>query len=114
MDKEVKIYLAKQPFPQQEICKKLRKILLGTLPNLDESYKLGCLWYGKYYIVGLKDSVNLGFSIKGLPKKDIENFSGTGKLARHLKFKEPKEIKEKDIVKLIKLVDKKASCNSCY
>lgn len=114
MDKEVTDYISKMKSPQKEICKKLRRILLKTLPKIEEKKKLGVAWYGKYYIVGLKDSVNLGFSVKGLLKKDMDNFKGTGKTMRHLKFKSVKEIDEKLVVKLIKLVDKKAKCSSCY
>ena len=113
MNKEVSEYIEKQKSPQREICKKLRKILLKTLPKINEQKKLGVAWYGKYYIVGLKDSVNLGFSVKGLSKKDMDNFKGKGKMMRHLKFKELQEIDEARIVELIKLVDKKAECDEC-
>lgn len=115
MDKEVSKYLEKQKSPQKEICKKLRKIILRTFPKIDEKIKLGVAWYeGKYYIVGLKDSVNLGFSVKGLVKKDRNNFIGTGKFMRHLKFRTLSEINEKKIIRLLKLVDKKAQCGSCF
>ena len=112
--KEVTAYIEKQKSPQKEICRKLRKIILKTFPKIDEKMKMGVAWYGKYYIVGLKDSVNIGFSVKGLSKKDIDNFKGTGKTMRHLKFKEVKEIDEKLIVKLLKLVKNKAKCASCF
>ena len=111
--KEVDEYIEKQKSPQKEICKKLRQIIWGQFPKSEEKMKLGVPWYGKFYIVGLKDSVNLGFSVEGLPKKDADNFSGKGKLMRHLKFKEIKEIDEAKIVKLLELVDKKAECKSC-
>ncbi len=114
MNKEVSEYIEKQKSPQKEICKKLRKIILKTIPKINEQKKLGVAWYGKYYVVGLKDSVNLGFSVKGLTKKDKENFKGTGKTMMHLKFKELKDVDEKQIVKLLKLIDKKAECSSCY
>ncbi|MBW2999922.1 DUF1801 domain-containing protein [Candidatus Woesearchaeota archaeon] len=115
MNKEVDNYIKKQKSPQKEICKRLRKIIIKTFPKIDEKMKMGVPWYeGMYYIVGLKDSVNLGFSVKGLLKKDRDNFKGTGKFMRHLKFKELKEIDEKKIVKLLKLVDKKAQCGSCF
>ncbi|MFC1768625.1 DUF1801 domain-containing protein [Nanoarchaeota archaeon] len=113
-NKEVTQYFEKQKSPQKEICKKLRKMLLKTLPNIKEQKKLGVAWYGKYYIVGLKDSVNLGFSVKGLLKKDKDKFKGAGTTMRHLKFRDTKEINEKEMAKLIKLVDKKAKCSSCY
>ena len=113
-NKEVDKYIEKLKSPQKEICRKLRRIILKTFPKINEQKKLGVAWYGKYYIVGLKDSVNLGFSVKGLLKKDKDNFKGTGKTMRHLKFKQLKEIDEKKIVRLLKLVDKKAKCASCY
>lgn len=114
MNKEVTEYIKKQKSPQKEILKKLRRIILKTFPKINEHMAVGVPWYGKYYLVGLKDSVNIGFSVKGLLKKDKDNFRGTGKTMRHLKFREVKEINEKDIVKLLKLVDKKAKRCSCY
>ena len=114
MNKEVTEYINKLNSPQKEICKKLRKILLKTLPKINEQKKLGVAWYGKYYIAGLKDSVNLGFSVKGLTKDEKSNFNGTGKTTLHLKFKELKDIDEKKVIKLLKLVDKKAKHSSCY
>ena len=114
MNKQVTEYIEKQKSPQKEICKKLRKIILNTLPDIDEKMKMGVAWYGKYYIVGLKDSVNIGFSVKGLSKKDMDNFKGAGKFMRHLKFRDVKEISEKDIIRLLRLVDKKAGCGSCF
>jgi len=80
---------------------------------IDEKMKLGVPWYGKYYIAGLKDSVNLGFSVKGLLKKERDDFTGNGRFMRHLKFKELREVDEKKIAKLLKLVDKKADCVTC-
>ncbi len=112
-NKDVDNYIEKQKSPQREICVKLRKIILKTFPKIDEEMKMGVPWYGKYYIVGLKESVNLGFSVKGLSKKDRDKFIGKGELMRHLKFKDPKEIDEKKIIELLKLVDAKADSESC-
>ena len=114
MNKEVTQYIEKQKSPQKEICKRLRKLIIKTFPKIDEKMKMGVPWYSKYYIVGLKDSVNIGFSVKGLKKKDMDNFKGDGKYMRHLKFRNVKEIDEKETVRLLKLVDKKAECGSCY
>ena len=37
----------------------------NPIEKIKESIKMGVAWYeGMYYIVGLKDSVNLGFSVK--------------------------------------------------
>ncbi len=110
MSEEVDNYIGKQPSPQKEICKELRKIILSTFPRIVEEMKNGVPWYGKYYIVGLKDSVNLGFSVQGLSSEEKMYFKGAGKLMRHLKFKTLKEIQKKKIIELLMLVDKKAFC----
>lgn len=106
--KEVDEYIEKQKSPQKEICKKLRKIILKAYPEITEEMKLGVPYYeGKFYIVGLKDHVNLGFSIMGLKEDEVKLFEGGGKTMKHLKFSTLKDIDEKKIVKLMKLVKKK-------
>jgi hypothetical protein len=111
MSTEVTKYINKQKSPQKEICSKLRGIILKALPKIEEKMWMGVPWYGKFYIVGLKDSVNIGFSVKGLSKEDVGNFKGSGKVMRHLKFKDIKEVDEKNIILLLKLVHKKAKCS---
>ncbi len=115
MNKQVTAYIKKQKPTQKKICNKLRKLILKTFPKINEQKKWGvpCYDHGRFYFVGLKDSVNLGFAVKGLGKKDVKNFKGKGKYMRHLKFKSIKEINEKEIIKLLKLVKKKAKCVSC-
>ena len=105
MDKKVKSYLENLPSPQKEICKRVRTIILRPFPELDESFKNGVPWYeGKYYIVGLKDHVNIGFSIEGLTAYEMSLFGGKGKLMRHIKLYSLEDIDEKRIVKLLKIV----------
>ena len=112
--KKVDDYIKKQKSPQKEILKKLRRLIRKTLPKAEEGFKVGVPWYGKkVYIVGLKDSVNIGFSIQGLPKKDLELFQGKGKLMRHIKIRTAKDIDEKQISKLLKLVQRKSKCTEC-
>ncbi len=114
MDKAVTEYIEKQKSPQKEICEKLRKLILKTFPKITEEMKVGVPFYGKkFYIVGRKDHVNLGFSVKGLSKTEMEKFEGKGKLMRHLKFFTLKDINEKELVPLLKLVMKKAKCEEC-
>lgn len=108
MTKEVLDYIKKQKSPQKEILQKLRRIILKTFPGINEEMKMGVPWYeGMFYLVGLKDHVNMGFSVKGLSKKEMELLEGSGKLMRHLKFYYVKDIDEKKIVKLLKIVKKK-------
>ena len=41
MDGKVKAYIEKQKSPQQEICLKLREIILKTFPDTKEEMKWG-------------------------------------------------------------------------
>ena len=107
--KQVDDYIEKQPSPQKEILKSLRKIILKTYPKINEEFKLGVPWYEKYYLVGLKDHVNIGFAVTGLPENEMALFEGKGKLMRHIKIFSEKDIDEKKIVKLLK-ISQKAKC----
>lgn len=113
-DLKVDKYIEKFKSPQKEICKILRGLILETFPSISESFKNGVPWYeDKFYIVGLKDSVNLGFSVYKLPEEDISKFSGKGKYMRHLKFKTVEDVDEELVVRLLTLVDKKfVECHS--
>ena len=106
MDKEVDKYIEKQKSPQKEICKKLREIIVRTFPDIKEEMKWGVPSYGngKYYFVALKTHVNLGFSLKGLSKEEIDRFEGGGKTMRHIKIDSVMDVDEKKIVELLKLI----------
>ena len=105
MHEKVKAYLENLPSPQKEICKKVRKIIVDTFPDLEESFKNGVPWYEcKYYIVGLKDHVNIGFSVEGLTDEEMKLFQGKGKYMRHIKIYSIDDINEKEIIKLLKVV----------
>jgi hypothetical protein len=107
VDKKVNEYIEKQKSPQKEICQKLREIIIKTFPNLKEKMWVGVPWYeGRYYIVALKDHVNLGFAIRGLSEKELALFEGKGKTMRHIKVYSVEEINEKQIVKLLKVAEK--------
>jgi hypothetical protein len=107
IDKKVDDYVEKQKSPQKEICAKLRKIILETFPDIKEEMKLGVPWYeDKYYIVALKNHVNLGFSLEGLSEKEIGLFEGGGKTMKHIKVRSLDEIDEKNIIKLLNVVKK--------
>jgi hypothetical protein len=69
---------------------------------------MGVPWYeGKYYIVALKDRVNLGFSLENLSKEEKALLEGAGKTMRHIKIRSLKDINEKEIVRLLRIVNKK-------
>jgi hypothetical protein len=105
MSNEVDKYIQKQKSPQKDICQRLRNIILKTFPDIKEEMKLGVPMYeGKYYIVALKDHVNLGFSVKGLSKTEASLFNGTGKTMKVIEIHSLDEIDEAKIVKLLKIV----------
>ncbi len=68
---------------------------------------------GKFYIAAMKDRVHVGFAVTGLIREDIALFEGSGKTMRHIKMHSVKDVDEKKLVKLIKIVDKKAICKPC-
>ena len=108
MNTKVDNYIQKQKSPQKEICQKLREIVLKTFPDSKEEMKWGVPAFagGKFYIVALKDHVNLGFSIKGLSKDEIALFDGGGKTMKHIEIGTMQDIDEKRIVRLLKMVGK--------
>jgi len=109
MNKKIEEYIEKQKSPQKEVCGKLREIIFKTFPDIKEEMKWGVPSYenGKYYFVALKTHVNLGFSLKGLSREEIDLFEGSGKIMKHLKISSLKDVDEKKIVKLLKLVKEK-------
>lgn len=108
MNETVQRYIENQRSPQKEICIKLREIILKTFPKIKEQMKMGVPWYeDKYYIVALKDHVNLGFSLKGLTKEEIKLFQGSGKTMKHIAISLIQEIDEQKIVELLELVNSK-------
>jgi hypothetical protein len=105
MKESVTAYIEKQQTTQREICHKLRNILLATFPEIKEEMKLGVPWYeGKYYIVALKDHVNLGLSIEGLSKDKIALLKGSGKTMKTLEIRSMTEIDEEKIADWLKAV----------
>lgn len=108
MNKEVQNYIEKQKSPQKEICIKFREIILKKFPDIQEEMKMGVAWYeDKYYIVALKDHVNLGFSLKNLSKEEIGLFQGGGKTMKHIAVSSLQEINEDKIADLLELVHSK-------
>ena len=72
---------------------------------MEETFENGVPWYEcKYYIVGLKDHVNIGFSVEGLSEKEKRLFEGNGKYMRHIKLYSLNDIDKARIVKLLKVV----------
>ena len=107
MDKKVDAYISKQTSPQKEICIALRALIHKTFPGTKEEMKWGVPAFadGNYYIVALKDHVNLGFALKGLTKEDEKLFDGGGKTMKHIEVASVAGIDEKRIVNLLKLME---------
>ena len=68
---------------------------------------------GKFYIVALKNHVNVGFAITGLDEEEIKLFEGTGKTMRNIKIPRLGDIDERKLITMIEMVDKKSICNQC-
>jgi hypothetical protein len=102
----VDAYLEQQKSPQKEICQKLRRIILKTIPGVSEEMKWGVPTYagGKYYFVALKNQVNLGLSLKELPKEEQKVLQGSGKTMKHITIRSLDEFDEERIVEFLKLV----------
>ena len=112
MNGDVEGYFVKQKSPQREILQKINTIVLKSLPEIEQKMWMGVPWYGeKFYVVGLKDHVNLGFSVKGLSVQEMALFEGKGKLMRHIKFYSQEDVDEARVMKLLRLVSEKGqSC----
>jgi hypothetical protein len=107
---KVEKYIEKQKSPQKEIVQKLRDMILQALPDFKEEFKMGVPWYeGKFYVVALRDHVNLGFSVKGLSPEEAALFEGKGKMMRHIKFYSLEDVDEARVVKLLRLVAEKTT-----
>ena len=115
MDEQVHEYIEKQKSPQKEIIQKVRKIFQKTLPSFEEEMRWGVVTYseGKFYVAAMKNRVHVGFAITGLNKDEISLFEGSGKTMRHIKIPALENIDEKELVKFIEMVDKKAICKPC-
>ncbi len=115
MEQQVTAYIEKQKSPQKEILQKVREIFLETLPNCEEEMAWGVITFAskKFYLAAMKNRVHVGFSIMGLNEDEIGLFEGNGKTMRHTKISTFKDINQEMLVKMIKLVDKKAICGSC-
>ena len=109
MNSQVEAYISNQTQPQQEICKKLRNIILETFPEISEGMKWGVPVYedGLFYLVSLKDHVNLGFSVKKSTDKEEELFEGGGKTTRKIEIRNIDDLDQSRIVGLLRLVKSK-------
>jgi len=111
MPNKIDDYIAKQESPQKETCAALRALILKTFPGAKEEMRWGVPAFadGNYYIVALKDHVNLGFTLNGLTKEDEKLFDGGGKTMKHIEVASTDSIDEKKIVTLLKLVGERAN-----
>jgi hypothetical protein len=109
MSNQIDDYINRQGSPQKEICQRLRRLILKTIPEAKEKMMWGVPAFagGRFYIVALKDHVNLGFAIKGLAKENMTLFDGGGKTMKHIEVDKAENIDEKRIIKLLKLVAQK-------
>lgn len=110
MDIKVKDYIEKQNSLEKELLVKARTLIINTVPECNEFIQWGVLCYckGKIYFAAMKGRIHVGFSIIGLTIEDIKLFEGSGKTTRHIKIYSEKELEEKNIAKLVTMVNTKA------
>ncbi len=115
MEKQADSYIEKQKSPQKEILQKVRKIFRETLPNCEEKMAWGVITFasGKFYIAAMKNRVHVGFAVNGLSEDEISLFEGSGKTMKHVKIPTLESVDEMQLVKMIKIVNKKAICKQC-
>lgn len=112
MDNKIKKYLNKQKSPQKEILKRLQEIIKKTYPRWEEGFFGGSITYsadeknkfGKVYLIGLKDHVNLGIIVKELPKDILEKLNKIGKITGNIEIRSLSEIDEKEINQILKAI----------
>jgi len=111
MHKKVSEYFEKQSVEHKQILEQLRELILKTFPGISEDFLWGVPAYdgGRFYLVALKNQVNLGVSIINLEKEEIALFEGSGKTARHIKvFDLLSKEEQASIIEKLKLVKEKA------
>jgi uncharacterized protein YdhG (YjbR/CyaY superfamily) len=115
MNNQADAYIDKQKSPQKEILQEVRRIFRETLPNCEEEMKWGVVTFaaGKFYIAAMKNRVHVGFAVTGLSDEEVGVFEGNGKTMRHIKIPNIESIDGTNLVRLIKMVDKKAVCKPC-
>jgi len=92
----------------REIVQQLRSIILKTFPTIKEEVKMSVPWYeGQFYLVALRNHVNLGFSVKGLSENQMALLEGEGKIMRHVKFYSLEDVDEAKVVKLLKILSER-------
>jgi hypothetical protein len=110
MGNQVDVYIKNQKSPQKEILQEVRKIFIETLSDCKEKIMWGVITFadGKFYIAAMRNRVHVGFAITGLSDEEIGLFEGKGKTMRHIKVPTIESINRESLVKLIRMVDKKA------
>jgi hypothetical protein len=100
-------YIREQLSPQKEILYNLRKLILKTIPGINEEMKMGVPWYEcKFYLAPFKDSVNMGFAYSTALEKFKNMLRGEGKYMRHIKFYSVSDIDEGKLTELIRITNK--------
>ncbi len=109
---KVEQYLERQNKNQREIIDIIRNLIHTNFPKLRETGMEEGLWYdGKFYLATFKDHVNLGVNINGLTEEEKNNFQGSGKTMRHLKFFSMEDINKSNLLDLLRLVYAKTHCD---
>lgn len=105
MNSKVTEYINKQKPQQREICKQLRNLFVKNFPDVNEEMRLGVPYYDeKFYMVALKDHVNIGFKISNFSNEEIKQFCGNGKTVKVLEIKTLNDIDQGKIIRILNKV----------
>ena len=91
---------------QQKICRRLRELITGAVPGIEEGIKWNMPFYSfsgmVCYIAAHASHVNLGF-YKGREIPDpLRLLTGSGQNLRHMKIRRAEDIPETSVVILIR------------
>lgn len=99
-------FVKKLGFPHKEIVEALRKLVREAAPGLKEAINPwgNPVWVGKgevFWLIAYENHVDFGFH-RGTELQDPEGLlEGTGKRFRHVKIRDPKDVRPADLKPLI-------------
>lgn len=103
----ISAWMTRAPASQQKILRKLRTLILKTLPDIEESVKWSHPFYGYgkeglFALVRHADHVNLQLWVGAYLRNDDGVVEGTGKSIRHVKLDAETTIPDRALKSLIR------------
>jgi hypothetical protein len=107
LNERVTEYIASLPSPQNEICQRLRELILDNFPELREEFKYN---FPAYYLGskricstgGFRHHANLEFDYGAHLDDERGRIEGVGKNIRHIKIRSIEEVEDTYLVDLLR------------